>query len=494
MRISMFVSICRIKTFVLLALIFSFAAIGRESDERELLSPEHIKADLSQLYAELQLAHYNLFFNLPKKQYDLAYQRYLEDIDSPMSASDIKVMFQKFMALGNIAHSNTSLPVEAYQKFVDKGGRTLPFYVAIEDGEVWISDYYGNETSIALYDQVLAINDIPIGELLKRLGVYLSADNIALESTLMEFQLPFLMWLELGEVAQYRLRVQSSNGHTHNAIIAALNRNEQSKNRSSQETDSADEPSIQQADMLEGNIAYLKPGPFYNTTSENIWDNTAFVEFIDNAFNDFIEKGAKALLIDLRSNPGGTNSFSDPMIAWFANKPFKFASDFIVKVSPQSERANEKRLAVSTDKNDISNKLATFYKAHEAGETFSFDLPLASPREGKRFSAPVYLLIDRYTYSNAVSVAAIAQDYGFATLIGEKTSDLATTLGAMEHFTLENSGIEIGYPKAHIIRPNGSRKPDGVKPDVLLEISLRKNKNGMMLEQALDVIKAAISE
>lgn len=42
---------------------------------------------------------------------------------------------------------------------------------------------------------------------------------------------------------------------------------------------------------------------------------------------------------------------------------------------------------------------------------------------------------------------------------------MATTYGSMETFELPNTKISVGFPKAHIIRPSGDRRTDGVTPD-----------------------------
>jgi hypothetical protein len=42
--------------------------------------------------------------------------------------------------------------------------------------------------------------------------------------------------------------------------------------------------------------------------------------------------------------------------------------------------------------------------------------------------------------------------------MGEQTGDMATTYGAMERFSLPESGIVVTYPKALIIRQNGVEK------------------------------------
>lgn len=39
----------------------------------------------------------------------------------------------------------------------------------------------------------------------------------------------------------------------------------------------------------------------------------------------------------------------------------------------------------------------------------------------------------------------------------------------MEHFTLDNTGIRVGYPKALTIRLNGDDRADGVSPGVRVD-------------------------
>ena len=104
---------------------------------------------------------------------------------------------------------------------------------------------------------------------------------------------------------------------------------------------------MREAKILPNNVGYLRPGPFYNAeakTEAEAWDTSRFRTFIDDAFAKFIAAKVDRLIIDLRANPGGDNLFSDLMIAWFADKPFRFFSQFKVRVSPESTKANADRL------------------------------------------------------------------------------------------------------------------------------------------------------
>ena len=83
-------------------------------------------------------------------------------------------------------------------------------------------------------------------------------------------------------------------------------------------------------------------------TGADAWDVSGFRAFIDDAFRNFISKDAKSLIIDLRGNPGGDSLFSDVMVAWIADRPFRFYSRFKVRVTPEAIAANDKRIAEAT--------------------------------------------------------------------------------------------------------------------------------------------------
>ena len=87
-----------------------------------------------------------------------------------------------------------------------------------------------------------------------------------------------------------------------------------------------------------------------------------------------------------------------------------------------------------------------------------------------------------------MSVAAIVQDFGFGTVLGEETADLASTLGAMEQFTLPRTGIEVGYPKARILRPNGDARPRGVVPDIAIDTPIVAGTEDVVLHRALEAM------
>src|ERR1044072_7876062 len=255
---------------------------------------------------------------------------------------------------------------------------------------------------------------------------------------------------------------------------------------------SLDEP-MRDAKILPDNVGYLRPGPFYNAeakTGAEQWDVSGFRTFIDAAFAKFNAAKMERLIIDLRESPGGANLFSDVMVAWFADKPFRFFSQFKVRVSPESTKANADRIQNdAAAAGPVSRQYAAMYANAKPGDIVDFELPLVEPRQGDRFRGKVFLLVDRQSYSNTVAVAALVQDYKFGTILGEETSDMATTYGAMERFKLPNTGIAVGYPKAHIVRPNGDRHSRGVTPDVPISVPVVETPADEVLQRAVAVAR-----
>jgi len=150
--------------------------------------------------------------------------------------------------------------------------------------------------------------------------------------------------------------------------------------------------------------------------------------------------------------------------------------------------SNQARIESSKGADGVSRHLAELYAKAPPGGVVDLDLPWAYPRQGPRFAGKVYLLVNRHSFSNTVNVAALVQDYGFGKVLGEETSDMATTYGAMEQFRLPLTGIEVGYPKAHIVRVNGDPHSRGVVPDVAIRTPIVAGGRDVVLEQALEIV------
>lgn len=448
------------------------------------LAPAQLHEDFRALYDGLQRAHFDLYANRPKSEFDRLFADTLTGLDHPMSRTEAQIRFQLFVAEGRVAHARIDPPMDAFGEFFGSGGRIFPFGVRLREGRVFVAENLSGLSDIRPGDEIVAINGQATEQWVRRLRRHISADSDYLADAILEPQFTVLMWFELGPVDTFQVALQTRDGRRLDLSVPARTRAEISATPEQGDVGLVLDPTVRDARMMPEGVAYLRPGVFMNTVEgEDPFDATAFHAFIDRAFEGFLAQGATTLLIDLRDNPGGDNSFSDHMVAWFADRPFLFSSDFRVRVSREAIAANAARLGNAPD--GISRQYAEAYALASEGEIIDFPIPMTPPRAGDRFTGPVFVLVNRRSFSNAVSVAAIVQDNGFGRILGEPTADLATTYGAMETFVLPNSGIVVGFPKAHIIRPNGDERVQGVTPDDLISTPILEPADDPVLRQAL---------
>jgi hypothetical protein len=103
---------------------------------------------------------------------------------------------------------------------------------------------------------------------------------------------------------------------------------------------------------------------------------------------------------------------------------------------------------------------------------------------------PVYVLVDRDTWSAAEYFAALLQDNHAATIVGEVTGGAGCgyTNGGIAT-TLKNSGAQVKMPDCIRLRADGSDEVDGIIPDVLVPWARRDSEH-----QRVNKLVAAIQK
>jgi hypothetical protein len=460
-----------------------------------LLSPSELQADFAAMYEGLTSGAYDLFAFTPRAALDAAYRRELARLDQPMTKTGAELRFQRFAALAHQGHARVDFPYGAWSARMKGGARAFPIGIRIVDRRVYVRRDQSGLEAVEPGDEIVTLAGEPARAWLDRTARNVSAETPYMAHSLLEYDFPLYLWAELGDVQAYDVVLRKRDGRT---VAVRLPARTQEEMRAAEAREAPaldlDSPRRRYA-ILQPGLGYLRPGPFYNAeakTGSEAWDVSGFQAFLDTAFAAFLSAKVESLIIDLRGNPGGDNLFSDPMVAWFANRPFRFFSTFKVKVSPQARRANARRLAEDVEAaGPVSRQYAEMYVRAHDGDRVDFTLPLAQPRAGPRYQGRVFVLVDRQTYSNAVSVAALVQDYGFGVVLGEETSDVAAAFGAMEQFTLPASGIVVRFPKAYIVRPSGDPRVRGVRPDIPIQAPVVEGPDDPVLQAAVRIATRA---
>ena len=459
------------------------AAQPAPSQDSITFPEEAIRQDFEYLYETLAASHFDLYVHRPREAYDRYYREVLGAIDGPMSRLDAVRLYMPFVAFGKIGHAKTDFPVQDYIEYIQAGGTLLPFDIRVEDGRAFITHSYvqDSEAAPAPGMELVAVNGRPMADWIERTGRYVSAERPYMVHAQLESMFPRLFWLDAGAVESFEITVRGGAPGDTTMTVAAVPAMVVEEGKGARE-------SVQQsrkAEVTPDGVAYLRPGPFYAAGESETLET--FEAFVDDSFRQFKAADTQDLIIDLRNNPGGDNSFSDPMIAWIADEPFRFASRFVVKASARTRSVLES-LAEKWP-GGVSAQMLDAMGQHDNGETFAFEIPVVEPRESG-YAGRVWALVDRHTYSNGTTVAAIIQDYGFGTILGEQTSDLPTSYASSAQFTLPETGIAVTYPKAYFVRPNGDETLRGVVPDHLFDFPIESAGEDSVLRDVLAFIRS----
>jgi len=484
---------------IMLALTALFAgalpttARAENASAAKLFAPEDVRADFDLMYRRLQADAFDLYAVTPKAKLDRLHRRIRAEITHPLTRFEAEVLFERLAAGAHQGHTRVEGVYGAWAAYRKADGLGFPLTIRIKGSHVYVADNLSDVAQVKAGDEIVSLDGAPIRRWIERAATHLSAETPQMADSILEYDFAMYLWVAKGSRPDFRLTLRSTDGRPYQAKVPARSQAAMTAEAARRPPTLDLEHPLRDARMLPGGVAYLRPGPFYNEaakTSADEWDVAGFRAFIDKAYRDFNAAGAQSLIVDLRDNPGGDSLFSDVMVSWIADRPYQFFSSFKIRVSPDTVTANRDRIAHdAVAAGPISQRFAALYASVPPGAVAEFRLPPSQPNQAEKFSGRVFALINRRTYSNAVAVAATIQDYRFGKVLGEPTSDMASAFGAMEHFTLPRTGIVVGYPKAHIIRPSGDARLRGVIPDVGLAFPVIETPNDPVLQQAAAIAR-----
>lgn len=181
-------------------------------------------------------------------------------------------------------------------------------------------------------------------------------------------------------------------------------------------------------EMLEGNVGYIMVSEFIENTPAQ------FKEGVD----DLIGQGAKALVVDLRNNPGGLLTSVIDML------------DYMVDDDLQAEGASSKGLLLET--RDKNGKVL---------ESFSC-------KDGHKVDIPMAVLVNGNSASASEIYTGVMKDYGLAVIVGTNTFGKGIVQSVMK--LSDGSGIK--FTVAKYFTPAGNDIHEvGIAPDKEVELN-----------------------
>lgn len=449
---------------IVLFSLYSFTVFGQTK-----FSKNQVVEDLRVLKKSLEDTHYNLYAYTTKKDFETTYNNVKNKIKKDsLNFLEVTNLFQEVVSKINNGHTRIPYPVQSYMEYAKSGGTIFPLEVVFENGKTLVRKNWSVNKTIKIGAELLSINGLKTEEVLEKIYPQISAERPYFKNAQIEFfTLPRYYWRVFGEVDKFEIKIRQNGGIENYSLksIKAIDDFEMKRE---------DIINYKRSFRFMPNVSYINPGNFGGNEDK-------YRRFIDSAFVEINAKQSKNLIIDLRNNPGGDDSFSDYLVSYIADKPFKWSSRFQLKTS--------KLLKEHVRQTKDTTK--AFWKSvfqHKNGEIYSYDFGLYEPQpKSKRFKGNVYVLVNRQSYSQSTVTAAQIQDYNFGTIVGEETGEYANLYASIFSYELPQTSIKVDVSKGRIERVNGKNKDQGVIPEIKIKGHLLDEEDEI-LEELLKII------
>jgi len=459
------------KKLLIFFVFINSISVSVHSQTQRRFSVKEVKNDLEFLRNTLESANFNLYAYTKKEVFDSVYKKIETSIKDSLTSLQVNRLFLPYVALSKMGHCQMDYPWNEYfGNYLNHGGTVFPLNLCLSQGRIFIKDNFSNDAQIDIGDELISLNEKPIKKVIEGIYSFVSGESEYFKNSLMEsMTFARLFWFFYDKCDVFNIIIKKKDGREIKLQIPAI-------------SGWAFEGKLGQQNPMRNvhrdfkfikDIAYVYPGAFMNPSNEyfsqKTFDTKVFVHFLDSCFTVIHKKNSKYLIIDLRDNPGGMSSFSAPLITYFATKAF----DPAVKVTYKTSQVTKDGLKNINDSllSAVDLKLKNDLLSHDNGSFFEqISIDKYFPQnDSLRFKGKVYILVNRFTYSEAITTSALIQDYQFGIIIGEMTPNAATMYASSQQFKLPNTQLNIQYPRAFLERKNTKASLIAVIPDYQIE-------------------------
>jgi C-terminal processing protease CtpA/Prc len=339
----------------------------------------------------------------------------------------------------------------AEEKYI-KTQERFPVDVRVIGGQMYVIDPLDNPDSVAIGDEITAINGRPIESVMEDILLRIPVDGNAIEPKLNEFNISATSYLTyaLGFPESYEVQIAGRNSKL---ALNPLTTFEHKPLRSP--NDLCREDLCYQVDNARNiGVMTIHSFAFYGERSQQI------VDFVADAFEDLAANNRSGLIIDMRDNGGGSGLAANWILRRIATEPYQYWS------AASDPRGRD--------------------------ELFELQKPVDTG-----FNGPTTILMNEATFSVVPHFLALVKEHGMATLVGTPAGGTKSTNDGKRQYVSKNTDYQ--YTIARMIfevdAPSLSAE-ELITPDILIkptldDILLRQDS---VLEKALSLAGKSIKD
>jgi hypothetical protein len=450
--------------YVIPFLFISILSIGQPGSSiphsifEKTLEKDSILNDFSTLYFLLNTIHPGQFMHCKKEDFDRCYDSLSKSIQSTISPIDY---FSKTSVLVSKIKDGHAW-VDPYPiKSQLKNRLVFPLSIYKVGG-----NYVFNNSGTTIYDDligktVLKINDQPVQGIASKLKSFISLEGNNETGLNNTFQLFFPFYYVLIDTSStFKIDYIDSNGVIQSSVLNGIAYKDYTK-----KVRRIVEP-IQQ-EFKENNMAILSLRTFFIDDFE--YSKIDYKKYMDDFFKNVKKLNIDKLIIDVRSNPGGSPEVANYLFSYLTDKSYYY---FEYVGTKYTKTGDWKRYStIPQNLNDIDpKKMIYFNDLYCQMETDKKDNWWFEQQKGKKdcYKGSLITLTDGGCFSTTGHFVALLRDNQIGKLCGESTQGSYYSNNAAHLFQLPYSKLLVRIPTTQfkMRMPNFVYTPDGIRPDI----------------------------
>jgi len=415
----------------LLFLLLSNSVLAQSVND--IISTEKLSEDLTLFRSIREKANSGLYKYRSQSEIDSIYIWALKEIEKPKTILDFYKIICNLTNFEGSVHNETQLP-DAVKKDIAASNGYFPYAVKLIANKLLINNV---NNQIELGSEILAVNGVKTTEILKSLYKYYTTDgfNISGKSILINSNFAKYYRIEYGISDNFTIEYSSASDSKSKTItLKSITNSERAKNfnlRHSLKTDSLFYSKIDKEKydfkILNEKTAVLTVKTFNIGGNSRAKEHKRYKKYLDDCFSELKKKAIQNLIVDIRSNGGGTDPNDILLFSYLANKKFRENKSAFINfqkipfsehlVAEEKSQKQQQKAIVGFEK-----ELKDEFSIEKDGKFFQNEKfnPFIEPQKNA-FNSNIYLLISPRIASAGSLFASLVEGNTEAITIGEET-------------------------------------------------------------------------
>jgi hypothetical protein len=450
---------------IIILLFLANSLLGQVFDsipDYQKYSPKGLHKDLDFLLRKFEEIHPNYYKETPK---DTVLKRYAElknKIRKPMTRLDfINFISPVVFNVIKDGHNFIFPPEEEFNNYIKNGGKLFPVPVRIYRNKLYCNS---NIFSIPYNSEILSINGLPSSRIIETIFNSYNPENTAFEENFFSDIFSKQLWYNFGGFQEYIIEYFTKEDLKKTLNHPGLIQNEIDSLRIKK---TAKNYTFEERPEINAGLIH------YNVCD----DLMNFRPFCDSVFTILKTQKYENLIIDIRSNLGGSTTLNDVLLEYITDKPVRQFESISTKISP--EKKSDYIRIYKKYRNWFKWYHYLYYpiyirinedrKKHLTANNGSFvidEISAKAPRYNTLlFSGKIFLLTSAKTYSSASALAAAFKCYNLGTIVGQETGEPTVITADWLAIELPETKIKFAISFSKFVFACGKNDGHGVIPD-----------------------------